>query len=455
MNNAVKSSSIFRIALIALAVFVTVYSYGQNTNLANLLNSQQWDELFPRRAGTYGVHPQGYTADFYSFENLIQAANEMSDYTVEIRLKEGVWGQLITITTVSNATTYNYSDVDASWYSSPIPETIINVDFGDFVNRTNDQNNKRELGAFLANISKETTGGWQQPIGGGSEGDYAQWGLYFVHEVGYTNDNSAGTYSQGSSEYPPNPAVGYYGRGPIQLSWNYNYGQLSKFLFNDVNILLDNPNAIQEDGVLAFKSAIWFWMMPQCPKPSCHQVMHELWEPEAGEYTSEKMYKNGFAHTNNIINGGLECRSASTADFTAKVILRSELYKFYLSILGFTESEIALENSTDYSTLCYESEANAMQDYASCSYSTSISTSELEQPNVLIYPNPASEFLNVVYSPSFEKAELINSLGQIVESIQRNSTNSQLDISNIESGCYTLRIFSKEKMSKSKVVINH
>jgi hypothetical protein len=123
--------------------------------------------------------------------------------------------------------------------------------------------------------------------------------------------------------------------------------------------------------------------------------------------------------------------------------------------LGFTESEIALENSTDYSTLCYESEANAMQDYASCSYSTSISTSELEQPNVLIYPNPASEFLNIVYSPSFEKAELINSLGQIVESIQQNSTNSQLDISNIESGCYTLRIFSKEKMSKSKVVINH
>jgi hypothetical protein len=455
MNNAVKSSSIFRIALIALAVFGTVYSFGQNTNLANLLNSQQWDELFPRRAGTYGVHPQGYTADFYSFENLIQAADEMSDYTVEIRLKEGVWGQLITITTVSNGTTYNYSDVDASWYSSPIPETIINVDFGDFVNRTNDQNNKRELGAFLANISKETTGGWQQPIGGGSEGDYAQWGLYFVHEVGYTIDNSAGAYSQASSEYPPNPAVGYYGRGPIQLSWNYNYGQLSKFLFNDVNILLDNPNAIQEDGVLAFKSAIWFWMMPQCPKPSCHQVMHELWEPEAGEYTSEKMYKNGFAHTNNIINGALECRSASTADFTAKVILRSELYKFYLSILGFTESEIALENSTDYSTLCYESEANAMQDYASCSYSTSISTSELEQPNVLIYPNPASEFLNIVYSPSFEKAELINSLGQIVESIQRNSTNSQLDISNIESGCYTLRIFSKEKMSKSKVVINH
>ncbi len=455
MINSANFTLLKKLVFLTLALLLASHGFSQNTNLGNLISTNQWDELFPRRAGTYGVHPQGYTADFYSYENLIQAVDEMSDYTVEIRLKEGVWGQLITINTVSNGNSYNYSDVDASWYTNPTPETIVNVDFADFVNRESDIDNRRELGAFLANISKETTGGWQQPIGGGSEGDYAQWGLYFVHELGYTNDNSAGTYSQASAEFPPNPAVGYYGRGPIQLSWNYNYGQLSKFLYNDVSILLDNPNVIQEDGVLAFKSAIWFWMMPQCPKPSCHQVMHELWEPEAGEYTSEKMYKNGFAHTNNIINGGLECRSTSTADFTAKVILRSELYKFYLNILGFTESEIALENSTEYSTLCYESEANAMQDYASCSFSTSISTSELEQPNVLIYPNPASEFLNIVYSPSFERAEMINSLGQIVESIEQNSTNSQLDISNIESGCYTVRIFSKEKMFQTKVLINH
>lgn len=455
MNNVVKFISLKSIGIFAFSVLNSAVAFSQNENLGNLVSSDQWAELFPRRAGTYGVHPQGYTSDFYSYENLIQAVNEMADYNVEIRIKEGVWGQLITITTESNGNSYNYSDVDASWYTNPTPESIINVDFADFVNREIDLNNRRELGAFLANISKETTGGWQQPIGGGSEGDYAQWGLYFVHEVGYTNENSAGTYSQASTEFPPNPAVGYYGRGPIQLSWNYNYGQLSKFLFNDVNILLNNPNAIQEDGVLAFKSAIWFWMMPQCPKPSCHQVMHELWVPEVGEYTSEKMYKNGFAHTNNIINGGLECRTTSTSDFTAKVILRSELYKFYLAILGLSNGEIDLENSDDYTTLCYESETNAMQDYASCSFSSSINTTELEAPSVLIYPNPASEILNIVYSPSFEKLELINSLGQIVESIQQKSTNAQLDITKMQSGIYTVKIFSKEKVYQSKVVVSY
>jgi hypothetical protein len=155
------------------------------------------------------------------------------------------------------------------------------------------------------------------------------------------------------------------------LSWNYNYGQVSKFLFNDQS-LLNNPSLVEQNGVLAFKTAIWFWMSPQCPKPSCHQVMHDLWTPGAGDYTAgSKMYKNGFAHTNNIINGGLECRSNSSAAFTEKVALRSELYKHYLGTLGFSNSEVALENSSDYTTTCHNGSSNTMVDYQGCDVSQS------------------------------------------------------------------------------------
>lgn len=338
----------------------------QNTNLDSLITQTQWNSLFPKRAGTFGTHPQGYTTDFYSYANLKQAVSEMADYKVTIRKKIGVWGELTTVTRISTNITYNYSDVEAWWHANTTPETVIYVDFKDFVNRVSKQNNKRELAAFLANISKETTGGWQIPVGGGTSGDYAQWGLYFVHEVGYSSATSAGTYSQAHAEYPPNASKGYYGRGPIQLSWNYNYGQFSKFIFNDKNVLLNNPDTIQKDGVLAFKSAIWFWMMPQCPKPSCHHVLHNLWLPATGEYSANKMYNNGFAHTNNIINGGLECRTSSSAAFTAKVVLRSDLYKYYMGIMGFDSAQIASENQGSKTTLCYESATNAMQDYVNC-----------------------------------------------------------------------------------------
>jgi len=424
--------------------------WSQN-NIENLINSADWNALFPQRAGITSSHPQGYTTDFYSYNNLKTALDEMSDYLVEIRRKPGVWGELTTITKKSTNTSYIYSDVESWWYSNTTPELVINVDFEDFANRSSDLNNKRELAAFLANISKETTGGWQLPVGGGSNGDYAQWGLYFVHEVGYNSTNSAGTYSQPSAEYPPNPSVGYYGRGPIQLSWNYNYGQFSKFLYNDVDILLNNPELIQQDGVLAFKSAIWFWMMPQCPKPSCHQVMHELWNAQPGDYTQNKMYKKGFAHTNNIINGGLECRSASTNAFTQKVVLRSELYKYYLSILGFNTTEIASEDQGEYSTLCYETSSNAMQDYSSCeNYTLSTEANKLKKFN--IFPNPVKENITVSYHQNIDEVKIFNVSGQLVYQVHPKSKFININTSQFKIGLYIVHIKSTSNTSTLKLI---
>ena len=424
----------------------------QNSNLENLLSTAQWDSLFPRRAGTYGVHPQGYTTDFYSFENLNQAVNEMSNYVVEIKRKAGVYGELITVTNTLDNISYNYSDVDVSWYLSEVPITINNVYFADFLNTNSEQNNKRELAAFLANISKETTGGWQMPIGGGSEGDYANWGLYFVHEVGYNSSNGAGTYSQASSLYPPNPNVGYYGRGPIQLSWNYNYGQFSKFLFNDISVLLDYPDLVQQDGVLAFKSAIWFWMMPQCPKPSCHQVMQGVWLPESGEYASPKMYLQGFAHTNNIINGGLECRSSSSPAFTQKVVLRSELYKHYLRILGFNESEILLEDTDGNTTLCYESANNAMEDYVNCSIGVSVNLKNADSNNLLLFPNPINQSLFIQQNQRIDNIEVVNFFGQIVYCIPHNANQIEINVSDLSAGIYLINIYSGNSIQSRRIV---
>jgi hypothetical protein len=424
-----------------------------NQNIDNLLSATEWDALFPKRAGTLSGHPQGYITDFYSFQNFKQAVDEMADYLVEIRKKPGVWGELITVTKKSTNTSYIYSDVESWWYSNSTPETIINVDFEDFANTLSAVNNKRELAAFLANISKETTGGWQLPVGGGSAGDYAQWGLYFVHEVGYNSTNGVGTYSQASTDYPPNPTKGYYGRGPIQLSWNYNYGQFSKFLYNDVNVLLNNPDLIQQDGALAFKSAIWFWMMPQCPKPSCHQAMHDLWAPQSGEYASLKMYKKGFAHTNNIINGGLECRNTSSAAFTQKVVLRSELYKYYLSILGFNSTEIATEDSGDYSTLCYESSSNAMQDYLSCSVSV-LNNESFDLESLKVYPNPVSSQLRVDYLEKIDGIEVYDIIGKKYLSLRPKDLINTLDFSKFNVGTYFVKIILKNNSITYKVIKN-
>jgi hypothetical protein len=44
---------------------------------------------------------------------------------------------------------------------------------------------------------------------------------------------------------------------------------------------LNNPELVAQDPVLAFKTAVWFWMTPQAPKPSCHDVMLGYYTPTA------------------------------------------------------------------------------------------------------------------------------------------------------------------------------
>jgi len=435
-----------KITLLLITFSFFNFCFGQGID--NFVTTSQWNTMFPNRAGTTANHPQGYTTDFFSFANFKQALTDMSDYTMKIRKKEGVWGEHTTVTLKSTNATYTITEPSTSWTNSIVTETIINVDFADFLSRDSSVNNKRELAAFLANISKETTGGWN-PVGSAQSGDYAYWGLYFVHEVGVSPTSTA--YSDSSNtEYPPVTGQSYYGRGPIQLSWNYNYGPVSKFLFNDKTVLLNDPNKVQEDGVLAFKTGIWFWMTPQWPKPSAHQVMHNLWQPAVNEYTMPKMYKKGFGHTNNIINGGLECRSSSSAAFNVKPALRSGLYKYYLNILGFSTTEIANEDTGDYTTLCYESSTNAMENYLSAN--VVLNTDNFDITAFKMYPNPVLNDLTLQYKNKIVKIEVFNSLGQMIKSVTPNKFKTVVKLSELPTASYILKVSSNEGNSTFRII---
>ncbi|MDK1285739.1 chitinase [Pseudoalteromonas umbrosa] len=164
--------------------------------------------------------------------------------------------------------------------------------YPEFLNEGTDDTRLNELIAFLANVSHETTGGWPTAPGG----PYA-WGLHFAQEVGCETGNCT-QYTDQNSRFKPEPGQTYQGRGAIQLSWNYNYGQASEAIFGDASVLLKEPSLVVQEPILAWQTAIWFWMTPQPPKPSCHEVM--VGNPSA--YDGDL-----FGETINIINGGVEC----------------------------------------------------------------------------------------------------------------------------------------------------
>ncbi|KAL7207059.1 hypothetical protein ACSBR2_019705 [Camellia fascicularis] len=179
---------------------------------------------------------------------------------------------------------------------------------------------QREIAAFLAQTSHETTGGWATA----PDGPYA-WGYCYLREQGNPPD-----YCVPDAQWPCAPGQQYYGRGPIQISFNYNYGPAGSAIGVD---LLNNPDLVATDPVISFKTAIWFWMTPQSPKPSCHDVIDGSWTPSAADQSAGRF--PGYGVITNIINGGLECGHGSDA----RVQDRIGFYQRYCQIIGVSPGD--------------------------------------------------------------------------------------------------------------------
>jgi chitinase len=181
---------------------------------------------------------------------------------------------------------------------------------------------KRELAAFFAHAAHETTNG-----GAGAKGGALAWGLYYTDEQACLTGHCTVYNTGGTSSYQPAPGKSYYGRGPLQLSYAYNYGLAGAELGLP---LLAKPELVSHDGVISFRTAIWFWMRAQKPKPSCHDVICGKWQPEAED--SRLGRKPGFGMTINIINGGIECKSQDP-EIKANREDRINFYRHFSSLL--------------------------------------------------------------------------------------------------------------------------
>jgi predicted chitinase len=158
-----------------------------------------------------------------------------------------------------------------------------------FCNSGTLQQNQQEAAAFLANISHESGA------------------LVFTDE-----QNPPIIYCDSSATATPcAPGRSYHGRGPLQLSWNFNYGACGAAIGKD---LLNNPDLVSTDSTITFLTALWFWMTAQPPKPSCHDAIRS----------------SGFGECINIINGGIECGQSGQNPQAAH---RIQLYQQFCGML--------------------------------------------------------------------------------------------------------------------------
>src|SRR5690349_9827106 len=154
---------------------------------------------------------------------------------------------------------------------------------------------KREAAAFLANINHESGG------------------LVYVEEL---NQANWPLYCDASQSYGcPAGQDAYHGRGPIQLSWNFNYKAAGDALGID---LLNNPDRVKNEASVAYQTAVWYWMTQRGPGTMT---------PHDAMVTSR-----GFGETIRSINGSLECNGGNPAQVQSRV----DAYNRFTGILGVT-----------------------------------------------------------------------------------------------------------------------
>ncbi|MGW0841566.1 glycoside hydrolase family 19 protein [Streptomyces sp. NPDC002787] len=177
---------------------------------------------------------------------------------------------------------YTYSGLRAAMSAYPA-----------FANTGSDTVKKQEAAAFLANVNHETGG--------------------LVHIVEQNTANYP-TYCDWGRPYGcPAGQAAYYGRGPIQLSWNFNYKAAGDAL--GLN-LLGNPWLVQNDAAVAWKTALWYWNTQTGPGTMTgHHAM---------------VSGAGFGHTIRSINGSLECDGKNPAQVQSRV----SAYQRFVQILG-------------------------------------------------------------------------------------------------------------------------
>ncbi|MGE0321150.1 MAG: glycoside hydrolase family 19 protein [Polyangiaceae bacterium] len=157
-----------------------------------------------------------------------------------------------------------------------------------FAGTGDDTTKKREVAAFLANMAHETG------------------------ELVYIEEIAKGEYCAPSPSCPCAPGKRYYGRGPIQLSWNYNYCAAGQAL--GLNLQAD-PDLVARDAKVAWQTGLWFWMT----------------QTGAGSQTAHNGIVGGsFAETIRTINGSLECNGGNPAQVQARV----SYYEQFCALLG-------------------------------------------------------------------------------------------------------------------------
>lgn len=96
-------------------------------------------------------------------------------------------------------------------------------------------------------------------------------------------------------------------------------------------------------------------------------------------------------------------------------------------------------------------QSNMIIDYVRVYQNTSLSTEDTLASRFSVYPNPSSDIININTNERLNRMTLFNTIGQAV--LNTTSGQKQLDVSELKSGIYILKIYAAGKTATKRVIV--
>ena len=116
-----------------------------------------------------------------------------------------------------------------------------------------------------------------------------------------------------------------------------------------------------------------------------------------------------------------------------------------VSLTGRTPGEVLYVNVWEYA-------GGTIGTLQISAYDASLRNESFDSASFTFYPNPVKDVLNLSYSQNISKVQVINILGQEVKSVSVNAAQAQIDMENLPSGTYLVKVTSDNQVKTIKVV---
>ncbi len=202
-------------------------------------------------------------------------------------------------------------------------------------------------------------------------------------------------------------------------------------------ITTTNAGATYEDAIL-----------PSCQPDVDASVWYTVVVPPSGTVTIETQPVDGSTLTDTVI----EAYTGTCGGVLTSIGCNDDSVggSDFFSIL-------ALSNLTPGETIYvgvyrYGSSGGLAGAFQIAAYDASLATNTFNSATFAAYPNPVKDVLNLTYDKNISNVAVFNLLGQQILTKSVNATDSQVDMSNLTSGTYFVKVTADDEVQTIKVI---